>query len=213
MIVLNGSGRTDAGVHSEGQVATAEVSKIIIPETKLATALNAALPNDIKILKAIYIDKQFHARFDALEREYKYKLAKKVNVFERNFVTEIKLPFDISKLYEIADIFLGSHNFTSLSKVNPDIRNNNCIVTESRWEKAENDIHTFYFRANHFLYGMVRATVGIMLDYARGKKTREDIHKALEFEDRQLASAFVPPTGLFLSKVFYPKEIEKQIYG
>jgi tRNA pseudouridine38-40 synthase len=207
-----GSGRTDAGVHAFGQVASAEIKNVLIPENKIIRALNAKLPDCIKIINAKYFPFKFHARFDAVEREYVYFLSNDVSVFKRNYVSIYPLPFDKQKLFEIAPIFTGIKDFTTLSKINKDIHNNICNVTVSEWEENGYGEMVYRIRANHFLYGMVRAVVGIMLDYARGKRTREEIQKAIEKKERNLASAFAPPQGLFLSRVFYNEEINQILY-
>lgn len=206
-----GAGRTDAGVHSVGQIASAKIDKIIIPVKKIALAMNSAIPKDIKISKAKYIDFPFHPRFEAIAREYNYYIGKDISIFKRNYISELKYNIDENKLFEISEIFLGSHNFTTFSKINDDIKNNNCIISKSHWEKLPNDIYKYTVVSNHFLYGMVRALVGVMIDYARGKRSLEDIQDALSKENRSLASGFAPPTGLFLNRVHYRKEIEDKL--
>lgn len=211
-INLIGSGRTDAGVHASGQVASTEINNQIIPSNKLRVALNSVLPYDIKVIQANYFEEKFHARFDAIERKYNYLISDKVNVFKRNFITEYRLPFSKEKLIEIAPIFLGKHDFTSLSKYNPDIKNNICNVTESEWQIDINGTLNYHIKANHFLYGMVRATVGIMLKYARGKISKEEIQLSLQKKDRRNPIGLVPPIGLYLTKVYYPNHFEEILY-
>lgn len=211
-ISITGSGRTDAGVHAKSQVASIPISNKIIPEEKLRIALNSALPGDIRIINAKYLDFKFNARFDASDRTYEYYISKNINVFERNFITEMKYPIDEIKLFEISKLFFGINEFTTFSKINPDIKRNECKVFESKWEKQDSTSFKYTIRANHFLYGMVRALVGVMIDYARGKRTLEDIEYSLKAKNRELASGFAPPTGLFLSKVNYSDKINKIIF-
>lgn len=206
-----GAGRTDAGVHSAGQVTSAKIDDIIIPQNKIAIALNSILPRDIKIKKAKYIDFPFHPRFDAIAREYNYYIGKNVTVFQRDYIAELKYNIDENKLYDIASIFLGIHNFTTFSKINEDIKNNNCNISKSEWEKLPGAIYKYTIKSNHFLYGMVRALVGVMIDYARGKRSLEDIIISFEKQDRTLASGFASARGLFLNHVYYPKEIEEKL--
>jgi len=207
-----GSGRTDTGVHAYAQVASAYPVDLIIPQNKLAIAINSVLPNDIYVKKAVYLDFKFNARFDAKFREYHYFITKHYSVFNRNFITNYKLPFDEDKLFEISEIFLGKNDFTTFSKINNDIINNVCEVTISKWEKTQDSILVYKIQSNHFLYGMVRAIVGVMLDYARGKRSKEEILEALQSKDRSLASPFAPPTGLYLAKVYYDDKINSLIY-
>lgn len=211
-INIIGSGRTDAGVHATGQVASAKISLPKIPNEKLSIAINSILPNDIRIVNAVYSELPIHARFDATARKYKYRLSKTVSVFERNFISEYKIPFDTDRLFEISRIFIGNIDFTTFSKINPDIKNNTCNVTESYWEFEDNLTLRYNIKANHFLYGMVRAIVGVMLDYARGKRSLNEILRAIDMKNRNLSSGFAPAEGLYLTRVYYPNEIEKIIY-
>ena len=206
-----GAGRTDAGVHSIGQVASAKISDISIPENKVAIVINSVLPKDIKLHNAKYLDFPFHPRFDAIAREYNYYIGKNISVFKRNYISELKYNIDENKLFEIASIFLGNHNFTTFSKINEDIKNNNCIISKSEWEKLPDCIYKYTIVSNHFLYGMVRAIVGAMIDYARGKRSLEDILQSFAKDDRALASGFAPARGLFLKRIYYNQEIEEKL--
>lgn len=208
-----GSGRTDAGVHSRGQVATAELREIVILEEKLVLALNSTLPEDIRILNAKYSNEKINARFDAKSRVYEYYIGWNIDVFSRFYVTKWKKELDIAKLQESANLFIGKHDFTTFSKFNPDIRNNICIVTKSQWEQINSETLRYTIEANHFLYGMVRGLVGAMLDFERGKYGLEYLKDSLNKPDRSKYIYFAPPNGLFLTKVNYTEKINKIIYG
>jgi tRNA pseudouridine38-40 synthase len=212
-ISIMGSGRTDAGVHSFGQVASANIEQILIPEEKIAFALNSILPNSIKIVKAKYLDFEFHSRFDAVSREYVYYLGWNLNVFNKRIIAEQNRIIDFNKVSEIAPIFLGKNDFTSLSKNNPDIKNNFCIIEESNWNKIADNIYKYHIKSNHFLYGMVRAIVGVMIDYSAGKISKEKIEYMLQNPKREYNFTFAKPNGLYLNRVNYIPEINGILYA
>lgn len=212
-IKIVGSGRTDAGVHARGHVATAELSEIIIPEEKLTIALNSALPDDIRILNAKYINEKINARFDAKTRVYEYYIGWNVDVFSRFYIAKWKKELNLVKLQESANLFVGKHDFTTFSKFNPDIRNNVCTVTKSTWTMVNSETLCYTIEADHFLYGMVRGLVGAMLDYERGKYDLYYLKDCLEKPDRSKYIYFAPANGLFLKKVNYNDKINRIIYG
>lgn len=212
-VKIVGSGRTDSGVHARGQVASAEISEIIIPEDKLIVALNSVLPSDIRILNAIYLQEKFNARFDAKSRVYHYYISWDVDVFSRNYITRARKQLNLELLNEAAALFLNSNDFTTFSKFNPDIKNNICIVQRSEWEQESKSSLKFIIEANHFLYGMVRGLVGAMLDYERGKYNLNYLIDCLENPDRYKYIYFAPPMGLYLYKVNYNEKINQLIYN
>ena len=123
-IGIVGAGRTDAGVHARGQVAHAKLgTKFPVPEKKIPYVLNSKLPDDIRIVEAQIVNFDFHARFDAIAREYSYTINSNNSVFDRLFSTLIKYKIDYAKLKKSADIFVGKHDFTTFSKHNPDTKN------------------------------------------------------------------------------------------
>jgi tRNA pseudouridine38-40 synthase len=204
------AGRTDAGVHAKNMTAHAKIDdNFNLPDTKIKAAINSILPNDIRINKAIVYNGEFHSRFDALKREYHYYLMTDYNVFRRLQSGYYKYPIDEKKLLATSGLFEMTADFTTFSKINPDIKNNKCIIDLCKWEKIDENYFVLKIRANHFLYGMVRALTGAMLDIARGKRDKRDVLIALQQQNRQLASPLAPPQGLFFAKAFYNNEIEE----
>ncbi|MFC2131134.1 tRNA pseudouridine(38-40) synthase TruA [Bacteroidota bacterium] len=207
-INLVGAGRTDAGVHAQGMIAHAEVkSDLKIPENKIPKALNSLLPDDIRIRKAKITRTPFHARFDAIAREYSYTIHLKESPFLGRFSTLIKYDLDFRLLFESAKIFIGKHDFTTFSKLNPDTKNYHCDIEKSYWEKLE-DSWQYHVKADRFVYGMVRSLVGAMIDAARGKRSIEELASAFDESDRNKISPLAPPQGLILEKIYYPKNID-----
>ncbi len=212
-IRIIGSGRTDAGVHSRGQVASAEIKEIIIPEDKLVIAYNSALPNDIRIVNALYLDEKFNARYDAKSRVYHYHIGWDLDVFSRNYITRSRKELNIDLLNNAASLFVEQHDFTTFSKFNPDIKNNICIVHKSEWTKETYNSLRYTIESNHFLYGMVRGLVGSMLDYERGKYDLNYLVDCLQNPDRLKYIYFAPPMGLYLAKVNYSEKLNQLIYN
>jgi tRNA pseudouridine38-40 synthase len=204
---LIGSGRTDAGVHGRGQVAHVNIPETCrIPEEKFARALNANLPQSIRIRAAKYTDHTFHARFDAMRREYRYTILREYSVFRNRYAWHVHAPFDADLLNAAAEIFLGKHNFTTFSKHNPDTSNYVCTVEHASWNEIERGVWQFTIAADRFVYRMVRSLVGAMLDAASQKRTLPDLAVALAAEDRALSSPLAPSQGLILWRVGYPDD-------
>ncbi|MEI6091826.1 MAG: tRNA pseudouridine(38-40) synthase TruA [bacterium] len=203
---LVGAGRTDAGVHAKAMTASSILDFIPrVEEAKAVNAINSQLSQDVRIKKAIYYNGKFHARFDAMAREYSYHLLRKVSVFQRKFAYNCTLPIDEEILFKSAELFLGKRDFTTFSKINPSIKNNICDVQVCNWEKVSADYYILHIKADHFLYGMVRSITGAMLEAARNYKSLEEIKAALESCDRFNNSVLAPAHGLFFEKAYYPE--------
>jgi tRNA pseudouridine38-40 synthase len=211
-VILTGAGRTDAGVHARGQVANLIIPEgFPIPESKIAIAINTLLPKDIRIQNVKILNINFNSRFDAISREYSYTIAAGQSVFLSRFITCVKFNYDFKLLQECAKIFKGNHDFTTFSKNNTSTSNYTCTVEKCLWDEVEHEqarsmeISRLSIKADRFVYGMVRALVGAMLDVARGKRQIDDLKSALESRDRQQASTIAPPHGLILENVYYPE--------
>ena len=202
-----GAGRTDAGVHARGQVAHSILrEKSNIPETKIVTAINSQLPEDICIRDAVLVDFAFHATSDAIAREYSYSIHTRQSVFLRAFSNNYKYSIDLDKLHEISELFIGKHDFTTFSKLNADTKSYICNIEVCNWEKIDDYHRLLHIKADRFVYGMVRALVGVMVEYARGKRTMGEIQTGLNEKNRSKSSPLVTPEGLILEKVFYPTD-------
>ncbi len=199
-----GSGRTDAGVHGMGQVAHIILpDDFNLPENRITMAFNANLPRDIRILWSSILRRDFHARFDAVMREYIYTVMQRPSVFDRWYSWQTLFSFDPKKLQETARIFVGEHDFTTFSKLNTDTKNYVCRVEECVWEEHAAGVWQMTIRANRFVYGMVRSVVGAMMEVARGKRTVEDVAASLPARDRSLNSPLAPAKGLYLAHIYY----------
>lgn len=208
------AGRTDAGVHARGQVVHVRIPpRWRIPEERIPAALNSILPPDVRVRCAQLTEHPIHARYDACAREYSYTLTRSPSVFGRHFCWYVPFPFEPEPLSEAASLFVGRRDFTTFSKYHPQARSYICTVMEARWEQLCKGCWRFHIRADRFVYGMVRALVGAMLQVARRRRTLEDLRQALKARDRRYASPLAPPQGLVLERVFYPENLGVHLWN
>ncbi|MCT4605174.1 MAG: tRNA pseudouridine(38-40) synthase TruA [Marinisporobacter sp.] len=202
-IKINGSGRTDAGVHALGQVASF-CEEFSIPIEKIPVALNSLLPQDIAIKEAIEGSVDFHARYNAVGKKYIYKIYNKEirNPLLRNYTYFVSKPLDIEKMKKACDYFIGEHDFkgfmASGSSVVDTVRR---IDALKLYEKDE--ILTIEVKGNGFLYNMVRIVAGTLVDVGKGKIKEEEVPMIIRSCKREKAGHTAPPQGLYLAKVFY----------
>lgn len=203
-----GAGRTDAGVHSRGQVAHCRIDeRFLIPEHKITSAVNSVLPPDIRILDAKITEQGFHATKDAIARQYSYYVHTRESVFLRNYSLWVPFEIDEKRLFESAKVFLGEHDFSAFAKKNPSTKNYVCRVEISNWERISGFQYKYTIKANRFVYGLIRSLVGLMLDVARNRRTIEEIEKALKEGKKNFQNPLSKSCGLYLEKVFYPEKI------
>lgn len=196
------AGRTDAGVHARGQVVSTRISKPLEPAS-FAKSLNALLPPQIVVVSAAEVPEDFHARHSARARVYQYFLTLTLTAIDRDhcwYVGGFNLDMDL--LDQCARILVGEHDFESFCKSNANVDHFRCTVSEAEWSKHNSSI-IFKIRSNRFLYGMVRALVGTMVEIGRGHRPLSDMRRILEARDRSLAGMSAPSKGLFLEEIVY----------
>ena len=201
-VTVIGAGRTDSGVHATAQVAHADVVTRY-DDTSLLNAIRRMSPPDLLVEQIATTNGDFHARFHACRRSYRYTILHRSDPFLNRYAWTPGFRFDRSLLDIAAASLLGRHDFTTLSKHNPDTDNPVCEVFEAGWREEGNRLE-FRITAYRFLYGMVRLIVGIQLDVARGKLSLEEMRSALAARDRERQSMAVPAHGLALTGVRYP---------
>lgn len=208
-IRIYGSGRTDTGVHAKGQTFHFQ-SSLSLPEVNWKRALNTLLPNDIHVHQVEKVPLAFHARFDALEKEYRYfvEVVDEANVFTRNYRYQIYDHLQMELIDRACKHLQGKHDFTSFSSAKATAKGSRVrTLSLVQCRKCENE-YEFIFRGNGFLYHMVRIMVGVLLDVGRGLLDPDDIPNLLHQKDRTLVGDTVPPQGLYLWKVYYDPEIK-----
>ena len=198
-----GAGRTDAGVHSSGQICHFNYDSIKVPRHKIRLAINQKLPLNIRVKRLWFSDLEFHSRFYAVAREYRYRFSKHTSVFNRHFTTFIPYKLDLELLYESAKLFVGKHNFFTFSKNHSQISDYNCDVKKCEWIMQNENNFELSIIADRFVYGMVRALVGTMIEVARHKCNINNIIEALETQDRNLCASLAPAFGLDLYRIYY----------
>jgi len=169
-VKVTAAGRTDTGVHALGQVAHFDLNTNLKP-VQLLKALNARLSHNIRILEVAPKGDEFHARFSAIKRYYRYQCYLGDNLLYRNqtwFINEI----DKSKLSRFSQKIMGEHDFLSFSKLNKQLDNTKCHIYQSEWIENDNML-IFNVCGNRFLHHMVRYLVGTMIAGAQGKISLE----------------------------------------
>jgi tRNA pseudouridine38-40 synthase len=204
-----GSGRTDAGVHAEGQVANIRLNRLFTPD-KLRVAINGNLWRDVRILNVEKATDDFHARFSAKVKTYVYRVvnAPVMSPFWLRWAHHESRPLDVGRMKDAARLFLGEHNWTAFSAARSDVGNRvrtiKSFTVESFWDaRANASIVEFRISANGFLRYMARSIVGTMLEVGRGEKDFDTIQTAIGGGNRDLAGNTAPANGLTLLKVGY----------
>jgi tRNA pseudouridine38-40 synthase len=200
-ITLTASGRTDVGVHALEQVANFRTESKLDKDSILK-GLNSLLPEDILIEGIEEVDSDFHSRYKAKSRVYRYKIYLGKNVFLRRYAWEVSYPLDLEKINSATLIIKGEHDFTSFCVSESAKKDNRCDIIKAFWEKSENKLE-LEIEANRFLHTMVRSLVGTLIDLGRGYFSLEDFKEILNARDHKKAGLTAPAKGLYLVKVNY----------
>ena len=201
---LQGSGRTDAGVHALAQVAHLDLPAAMPPGV-LRLKLNDALRPDIHIRRVEPAHARFHARHHAIARSYLYQVSRRRTAFGKKYVWWIKDPLDAPAMQAAARLFLGRHNFRSFTDTDPEekstiVQLDRCAVLEA------GALVLFHVRGSHFLWKMVRRMVGTLVGVGRGAITPDQLQAWLAAPSNAPAKHTAPPSGLFLEHVYYEGE-------
>ncbi len=198
------SGRTDAGVHANGQVIHFD-TPLSLPTDRWQMALNVLLPTDIRIVGADYVDEDFHARYSATGKTYVYKwsYSEVHSPFERNFSVHLgNWRPDVQMMREAAEQFIGTHDFTSFCSSKTATSNKVRTVRLLTLEE-QGDQLVMTIEGDGFLYNMVRTIAGMLLAVGKGWNTPADVKRILEACDRKEAGKTAPAHGLYLESVTY----------
>lgn len=200
-IVIMGAGRTDTGVHASKMFAHFDYEKEIDSKT-VVHKLNSYLPKDIAVSEIISVDENAHARFDAKQRTYEYKINLTKNVFLDELSWYYNKELDVEAMNDAASLLMEFIDFQCFSKVHTDVNTFNCAITQAFWKK-ENDQLIFTISADRFLRNMVRSIVGTLVNVGLGKISKADFQKIIESKDRKKAGFSVPACGLYLTEIKY----------
>ena len=201
-IEISGSGRTDAGVHARGQVANFHCESTM-PASEILSQLRRYLPEDIGIINCKDCSDRFHARLNAKEKTYQYRIwnSEAPCVFDRRFVTVLPEELDLDTMEEAAQYFLGEHDFAAFCG-NPKFKKSTVRFIRSLEIQRCGEEIRITITGNGFLHNMVRIIVGTLIEVGRGERKPESI-PALFGSKRAEAGFLVPPQGLCLMEVYY----------
>jgi len=202
-VTVHGAGRTDAGVHALGQVASVQVTCGHDVVT-LTRALNAQLPEDIRVLSIDEVETDFHARFSARSKTYRYQLRHGTiaDPFERAYVWHMPERLDVEAMKQAAATLVGTHDFAAFQSTGSETRGT--VRTMTRSELGDTGGRLAYeIMGDGFLRHMVRAIVGTLVEVGRGVRRVDGMAGLLENSTRAQAGATAPPRGLFLVCVDY----------
>ena len=210
---VHSSSRTDTGVHARGMVAHVEVQKdeFRIGELKLRLALNAFLPDDVSVTEVKRVPDNFHARFDATGKQYRYMIWNHpaLNPLQREVSWHIPRELDFLRMQEGAKFFIGNHDFRAFAvKREYEMRSTIRVVSNCKLYKKDSML-TCLIEGEGFLYKMCRGIVGTLVEVGLGKLKPVDISNILKSCDRSQAGMTAPAHGLILWKVMYGKKKAK----
>ncbi len=200
---LVGSGRTDSGVHAEGQIAHFDTNSNIPPE-KFAFAINPYLDSDVSVVESFLKYDGFHARFSAKKKTYEYKMyySPVPHPLKDERFYRLKFPVDVKKMKKACKYFLGKHDFKCFLASNSKVKDTVRVIYKAKVEKRGEDI-IFTVQGNGFLYNMVRIMAGTLVKVGEGKIKPKEVKNVIKSGKRQSAGITLAPEGLTLKKVEY----------
>ena len=203
-VELNASGRTDAGVHSWGQVANFKTESNL-PIEKFPIAINTKLKRSIRIINAEEVDERFHSRLSCKRKTYRYVInnSEFESAIYRNLETYIPQKLNIEKMKEAIKHFEGEHDFKAFKASGTSSKSSVRIIYNAEVIEMPNNRIYIELTGNGFLYNMVRIIVGTLVEVGLGKIEPNEISKIIEKGKRENAGKTMPPNGLYLLKVEY----------
>lgn len=215
-ITIDGTSRTDAGVHALCQKATFS-GDFGIPTDRIKRALNDMLQagetyrgkaSPIRILNVEEVPEDFHARFNSKGKKYRYIIdtSKEPNIFERNYAYQLGEELDLSKMKEALVYINGTHDFEAFQAAGGTPRETTVRTIYGTCVRAEGTKVIFEVKGDGFLYNMVRIMVGTLIEVGRGRLRPEEVEEILESRDRQKAGPTAPAEGLYLAEIYFTQE-------
>ncbi len=205
-VPVSGAGRTDAGVHAWGQVATF-LTRSGVPPGAFAPALNSLLPPDVSVLESREVPREFHPRKDAEGKVYLYRVLNRPvrPAIERKRAWHVRAPLDVEKMRLGAKHLVGFYDFSSFAAQRRGKNNYRELWRLDVSGRARDEIE-FVLEGSGFIYQMVRIIVGSLVEVGRGKEDPSWMKEALDARKRKAAGPTAPPWGLYMVRVNYPEE-------
>ena len=203
-VEIQGAGRTDAGVHARGQVASVHLPQGYTPQ-EIQNYLNRYLPEDVAVVDVVEVGERFHARLSATGKEYRYhiRMGSVPDVFARKYQYRVEEPLDLAAMERAAGYLTGKHDFRSFCGNRRFKKSTVREVFHIGVEVCGSDL-TLVYRGDGFLYNMVRILTGTLLEVGLGQRTPESMVDVLEARERTAAGKTAPAQGLVLQEVYYP---------
>lgn len=203
-VEIQGAGRTDAGVHARGQVASVHLPEGYTAQ-EVQDYLNRYLPEDVAVMDVVEVGERFHARLSATGKEYRYhiRMGSVPDVFARKYQYRVEEPLDLAAMERAAGYLTGKHDFRSFCGNRRFKKSTVREVFHIGVEVCGSDL-TLVYRGDGFLYNMVRILTGTLLEVGLGQRTPESMVDILEAKERTAAGKTAPAQGLVLQEVYYP---------
>ena len=202
-VEIQGAGRTDAGVHARGQVASVHLPEGYTPQ-EVQNYLNRYLPEDVAVVDVVEVGERFHARLSATGKEYRYhiRMGSVPDVFARKYQYRVEEPLDLAAMERASGYLTGKHDFRSFCGNRRFKKSTVREVFHIGVEVCGSDL-TLIYRGDGFLYNMVRILTGTLLEVGLGQRTPESMVDILEARERTAAGKTAPAQGLVLQEVYY----------
>lgn len=202
-VEIIGSSRTDAGVHALAQVANFSIHEHL-PESKIMNFLNHYLPPDISISEVELVDERFHARYNAKDKTYLYKIWNEAysHPFMRKYSMHVAKKLDIERMRSACPYFTGEHDFTAYSNAKSKKKDSVRTIYSLDIEEAEGFIQ-FRVSGNGFLYNMVRKMIGTLIEIGLGEKDPEEVPAIILSKERSQTGGMADACGLYLEKIHF----------
>ena len=217
-VPVNGTSRTDAGVHALGQCASFNWDNPL-PTNKLANIMNrrfgvgglgrSGLPGDIRVISAVEVPSGFHARFSCHGKTYKYVVDRSGDIFERNYVYQYGYELDHEAMRVAAKAAVGTHDFASFQTTGGIPRETTVRTVTDIAISDEGERTIIRVTGDGFLYNMVRIIVGTLLEIGTGKRSASDMEQIVADATRSSAGFTAPPQGLYLEQIYFDDEFKR----
>lgn len=204
-VEVQGTGRTDAGVHALNYTAHLETVGRELPLATIVQQFNELLPSNIALLALEPCPLRFHARHSCLGRSYLYQIARRKSAFNKKYVWWIKEPLDAAAMAEAAGLFVGMHDFAAFAE-KQELKKSTMVLVNGVYLYEEEEMLKLRVVGSHFLWRMVRRLAGVLVEVGRGNLTKNEVAAFLTGPTETPSRLTAPPSGLFFEQAFYDEQ-------